>query len=49
MRTGSFRINVSRGAIVSNDALIRALADGRIAGAGLDVIDGEPDIPPPPR
>ncbi|ODP38931.1 MULTISPECIES: C-terminal binding protein [Sphingomonas] len=46
MRTGSFLINVSRGAIVSNDALIRALADGRIAGAGLDVIDGEPDIPP---
>jgi phosphoglycerate dehydrogenase-like enzyme len=30
---------------VSNPALIAALAAGRIAGAGLDVVDGEPAVP----
>ena len=38
-------INVSRGGLVDNDALIRALQAGRIAAAGLDVIEGEPSPP----
>ena len=34
-------INTSRGKVVDQDALIDALSTGKIAGAGLDVIDGE--------
>lgn len=45
MRRGAFLVNVSRGAVVDNDALQHALDDGRLSGAGLDVIEGEPDPP----
>lgn len=38
-------INVARGMLVDTDALIDALRNGTIAGAGLDVIDGEPKVP----
>lgn len=38
-------VNVSRGPIVSNDALLSAIEAGQIRGASLDVIDGEP-LPP---
>lgn len=38
-------INVSRGGIIDNDALVRALESGLISGAGLDVIEGEPSPP----
>ncbi len=38
-------INVSRGGLVDNDSLIRALNTGKIAAAGLDVIEGEPAPP----
>ena len=39
-------VNVGRGTVVDTDALIDALEAKRIAGAGLDVIEGEPSVPP---
>ena len=39
-------VNVGRGTVIDSAALIDALKDKRIAGAGLDVIEGEPVIPP---
>lgn len=42
MKRSAFLINIARGPIVQHDALVRALCDGGIAGAGLDVFDREP-------
>jgi len=41
----SFLINISRGSVIDEQALIEALEQGVIAGAGLDVYADEPNVP----
>lgn len=42
MKSSALLINTSRGGVVDEEALIRALQDGRVGGAALDVTDPEP-------
>jgi phosphoglycerate dehydrogenase-like enzyme len=42
MKRTAYLINTARGPIIEENALVEALSDGRIAGAGLDVFDREP-------
>lgn len=42
MKRSAFIVNTSRGPLIEQPALIAALTEGRIAGAGLDVFDEEP-------
>lgn len=42
MKRSAILVNVSRGAVIDEAALVRAVVDGRIAGVGLDVYEHEP-------
>jgi D-3-phosphoglycerate dehydrogenase len=41
---GAFLVNTSRGGIVDDVALVRLLAEGHLAGAAIDVVEGEPSV-----
>src|SRR5487761_2152168 len=46
MKPSAFIINTARGAVIHEAALVRALKKKKIAGAGLDVFENEPNVPP---
>ncbi len=46
LRPHAIVVNTGRGSTVDDDALIAALREGRLAGAGLDVFNNEPNVHP---
>ena len=48
MKTGVYIVNTSRGALIDESSLIKALQEGKVAGAALDVFEDEPLSPNSP-
>jgi phosphoglycerate dehydrogenase-like enzyme len=48
MKPGSYIVNIARGPVIAYDALLKALREGRVAGAGIDVFWNEPFNPDDP-
>jgi phosphoglycerate dehydrogenase-like enzyme len=44
VKRGAILINTSRGAVIDERALLNALIEGRVAAAGVDVLEGEPQV-----
>lgn len=44
MKPSAVIINTARGAVIDEEALVAALEEGRIASAGLDVYEEEPEV-----
>ena len=42
MKSSAFIVNTARGAIIEKAAILSTLREGRLAGAGLDVVEDEP-------
>jgi len=46
LKKGAIIVNIARGKVIDEDAVIRALEDGHLGGVGLDVYPNEPEVNP---